>query len=145
MVTERAGATATSRRRPYPGWSIEVPDAFDEAFVREGEGYWHAWTGDRSISLTSIFLTESGRKVPAAQIAEHTRAIADPKHRPVELPPDLVGWAGTGPAEPGSIASRIVTGGLAVDGNLLIVTITSDDPVWALATWRSIRAHSRGH
>ena len=118
---------------------------FAEAFVLEGAGYWHAYEDDQSISLTSIFLTDGGRKVPAVQILEHLQAIADPKHEAVALPAGLCGWAGAGPAEAGAIASRLVSGGLAVDGNLLLATITSDDAQWALATWRSIQAHARGH
>jgi hypothetical protein len=48
-----------------------------------------------------------------------------------ELPSGLVGQAATGPAVQPAKAARMLCGMLAVDGRLLIATITSDDPDWA--------------
>ena len=138
-------AEPTSRRRVFPGWSIEVPDAFEEDFVFEGAGYWHAWDKARSVSLTSIILAEEGRPVSARRIIEQTSALADGGTRVHAMPPGRIGWAFTARAEPGSRASRLISGGIAVDGLILLATVTADDADWAMRTWLSIRSHPRGH
>jgi hypothetical protein len=58
-----------------------------------------------------------------------------------ELPPGLVGLAATGPAVQPARAARVLSGMLAVDGRVLLVTMTSDDLTWARRVWRSIRAY----
>lgn len=138
-------AEQTTRRRAFPSWSVEIPVPFEEAFVHEGAGYWHAWDEGRSVSLTSIILTEHGRLVPADAIARQTRGAIAHLAELRDLPTGLLGWVGHGPAEPGSRASRLISGGLAVDGCILLATITADDLGWARSIWLSIRSHPRGH
>jgi hypothetical protein len=145
MPTKMGQREATTRRRVFPGWSIEVPEAFSETFLIEGGGYWHAWDSKRSVSMSSILLTEDGRPVPADLIIRETRTLADAGDPVVEMPAAHPGWATKLPAEPGARASRLLSGGLAVDGVVLLVTITADDSDWALRTWLSIRSHPRGH
>lgn len=145
MQARTASLGDTTRRRAFPSWSIEIPDSFDETFVHEGAGYWHAWDLRRSVSLTSIVLTERGRLVPAADIVRQTSRAIGPLTEVHELPAGLLGWAGHGPADPGSRAARLVSGGVAVDGCLLLATITADDLNWARSIWLSIRSHPRGH
>jgi len=58
-----------------------------------------------------------------------------------ELPSGLQGWAVAADAIQQARASRMLTGMLAVNGLVLVVTITSDDLAWAHMTWRTIRAH----
>ena len=120
-----------------------MPESFLETFVTEGAGYWHAYDARRSISLTSVILTENGRPVRARRIARETRHLASGD--PVRANPgDRPGWAFRAQADPEARASRLLSGGVAVDGNILIATITADDDAWALATWLSIRSHPRG-
>lgn len=135
----------TTRRRVFPGWSIEIPEAFEETFVVEGAGYWHAYDETRSVSLTSIVLTEDGRPVSAARIVQETRGLAGGGEIITQLPAGRPGWACRAPADSEARASRLISGGVAVDGVLLLATVTADNDAWALRTWLSIRSHPRGH
>ena len=130
---------AVTERRVFPAWSITIPASFDETFVLE-DGYWHAFDQERSISLTSMLLTDAnGSPVPAELIAERFEAL---QGAPVgETPAGLLGWAVEADAIPPAKASRMLQGMLAVDGRVLIVTITADDRDWARGTWLSIRHH----
>jgi hypothetical protein len=124
-------------RLVFETWSIEIPLHFAEDFVEDGS-YWHAWDACRSVSLTSLLLTDGGSPVPAELIA---RELPGEFGAPVEDRPDgLVGWCGIGPAVQPARASRALSGFVAVDGRVLIVTITSDDVEWARTVWRSIRS-----
>ena len=144
MQTSPAFLEPTTRRRAFPGWSVEIPTSFDETFILEGVGYWHAWELRRSVSLTSIFLTERGKRVPADEIVRQTRNVG-PLEEFQDFPVGLIGWVGQGVALRGSRASRLVSGGLAVEGCILLATITADDLAWARSIWLSIRSHPRGH
>lgn len=145
MQASTASLGQISRRRAFPSWSIEIPDSLEETFVHEGAGYWHAWGRRRSVSLTSILLTERGTRVRAADIVRQTSGLIGPLAEFHELPAGLLGWVGQGPTEPGSRASGLVSGGVAVDGCLLLATITADDLKWARSIWLSIRNHPLGH
>jgi hypothetical protein len=125
------------RRRVFEAWSVEIPAAFAETFV-DGS-YWHGYDDDRSVSMSSILLTDPNGPVSADRILRELPAL---EGRAIdELPPGLVGLATTGPSIHPAKASRMLTGVLAEDGRLLIVTITSDDLNWARDVWRSIRSH----
>lgn len=128
-------------RRPFEAWSIAIPSTFTEAFVVEG-GYWHAYDDERSVSLTSVILTEEGILVPAESILAQLGTAPLPEGTPLAtLPPGLGGCAVEAAAMQPARASRTVSGMLATDGRVLIATITGDDLEWARDTWLSIRAH----
>jgi len=122
-------------RQVFVLWSIRIPASFEETFVHEDD-YWHAWDANRSVSLTSIVVTDRGRPVGAGEIL---RTIPPPAGEPVATPPGLVGWAVEAPAAPRTRAPRSISGVIATDGRLLLATITGDDPRWTTATWLSIR------
>lgn len=138
MVTSLRLAEPTVVRRIFEAWSIEIPASFAETFIDE-DPYWHAYDEHRSVSLTSIVLTDKGRPVPAALILRELPALDG---TPVaELPPGLIGRAVTGSSVRPAKASRVLSGILVVDGRLLIATITSDDLDRARQIWLSIRSH----
>jgi hypothetical protein len=122
-------------RQVFALWSIRIPASFEETFVH-GDDYWHAWDADRSVSLTSIVVTDRGRPVGPGELL---RTFPPLTGDPVATPPGLVGWAVAAPAVQPARASRAISGVIATDGRLLLVTITGDDPNWTTATWLSIR------
>ncbi len=126
--------------RPFPSWSIRLPASFRHVFVHEDENdYWHARDGQRSVSMSSFELTDGSGPVAADQILEELTA---PDGRPLAArPPGLPGWAVEDEAPQPAAASRCLYGMLAVDGRVLIVTITCDDREWTTRTWCSIRFH----
>jgi len=128
-----------TRRRAFEAWSILVPIVFQETFI-EDDRYWHAWTEQASISLTSIVMTERRRAVAAeALIGALSPIIEGPLID--DLPPGLIGCAAIGPSPQPARAATGLSGLLAVDGRLLLTTITSDDVSWLRETWLSIQAH----
>ena len=136
MGNAAARAEPTVYRRVFERWSVTIPAGMDETFL-ENEGYWHAWDARRSISLTSIHLSDRrGQPVPAVAILEQTPPM-DGEAMP--LPDDLPGWAVLVVVPDSPLASRAVSGIVVADGNFLIVTVTSDDLEWAQSIWRSIR------
>lgn len=138
MVPSAQLAEPTVVRRVFEAWSIEIPASFAETYIDE-DSYWHAYDEHRSVSLTSILLTDKGRPVPAEMIL---RELPQLEGTPCEeLPPSLFGRAVSGASVRPAKASRVISGILAVDGRLLIATITSDDLDWALQTWLSICSH----
>jgi hypothetical protein len=72
-------------RRVFEAWSIEIPSRFAETFVEE-DAYWHAWTSDRSVSLTSMLLTDRrGRPMPFDELTRELDRIDPlPKGEPVK-------------------------------------------------------------
>jgi hypothetical protein len=125
-------------RRVFPAWSVEIPESFAETFV-EDDAYWHAWDDHRSVSLTSIHLTDDRGPVSAGMIARRFPRLDG---SPVDdLPPGVAGRAVTTSAPLPARASQMLTGMLAAPGRLLVVTITTDDLDWARRTWLSIRTH----
>lgn len=123
-------------RRVFPAWSIELPTSFVETFVRDGD-YWHAYDEHRSVSLTSIAMTDRRGPVPAAALAKSIpRLDGDPIR---ELPGGLIGRAVLVAATQPARASHALSGMLAAAGRILVVTITSDDLAWVRRTWLSIR------
>ena len=143
-MTRRSAAAVEPliRRRVFPSWSIAVPPGLNETWVTDG-GYWHAYADDRTVSLSSVNLTDHGRPVPAPLILEQ---MEPSDGVPVTvMPPGLSGWAVTCPAPPNPVgAARMLSGMLATDGHVAIVTITTDDVSWALDVWQSIRRHADG-
>lgn len=126
----------TALRQVFPRWSIAIPAGFRETYVHE-EQYWHAWDMDRSVSLTSVLaVDQQGEPVPAQSLLE--QLPAEPGHR-IDPPPGLDGWAVDIAQEQPARASRAISGIVAVDGGLLLATVTSDDLAWATRVWRSIR------
>jgi hypothetical protein len=137
-------ADRTIIRRVFSSWTIEIPASFAETFVDEG-GYWHAYDAHRSISLTSMAVNDEHGPVSAERIMRQLRPVKRKGGAPVdELPPSCVGWAITADALQPARASRMLSGMLALDGRVLIATITSDDLDWARSTWLSIRACPSG-
>lgn len=129
-------------RRVFPSWSVELPPTFEETFVEE-DGYWHGWDQARSVSLTSMTITdERGRPVNADAIQEQMRPLlsGDPVD---EIPPGLIAWATTDAAPASARASRMLQGMIATHGRVLLVTVTGDDLAWARDVWLSIRHHER--
>lgn len=126
-------------RRVFLHWSIRVPTTFEETFVAE-DGYWHAWDEHRSVSLTSMAITDRrGRPAPAAVLLRDHPSLPG---TPVDvMPPGLTGIAAFGPIPQPARASSALSGLIPVEGRLLLVTITTDDVAWALETWQSIRHH----
>jgi hypothetical protein len=125
-------------RQAFPTWWISVPPEFETTFVH-GDDYWHAWDARRSVSLTSIVLTDprnGDRPVPAAEVLE---AMTPMPGEPVPMPEGLAGWAVVVDAPPPARATRAVTGIVVVDGRVLLGTITADDIAWATTVWRSIQ------
>ena len=125
-------------RRVFPSWSVEIPPSFEETFV-EQDMYWHAWDEARSVSLTSMTIAdERGRPVSADAIEERMRPLlsGDPV---AEVPLGLIAWATTDAAPASAKASQVLQGVVATRGRVLLVTVTSDDLVWARGVWLSIR------
>jgi hypothetical protein len=127
-------------RQVFPRWAMTIPVDFDETFRAE-DGYWHAWDERRSVSLTSVAISDRhGRRVSAARILKRIVNLI-----PVEgsdrlpMPAGLDGWAVIITPEPPARASRAITGIIAVEGTALLATITSDDLSWATIVWMSIR------
>jgi hypothetical protein len=142
MIDSDAHVERTIRRRVFAGWSVEIPPTFAETFVDDGS-YWHSSDEVRSISFSSIVLSDAQGPVSAARIV---RELPSLEGTPLEeLPAGLSGQAVTCPAPQPAKAGRMLSGMLAVDGRLLIATITSDDLDWARRVWRSIRSHERGN
>ena len=140
MVTAARRTERTFDRRVFRSWSIAVPIGMEEAFI-EKDGYWHAWSDGRTISLSSIVITDRrGDAVPARKILVKLPAMHG---EAVQVPNELPGWARSIEAPDVSSAARAISGILVVDGNVLIVTVTSDDPEWNRSTWRSIRHQPR--
>jgi hypothetical protein len=134
-------AVLPSRRRIFPAWSVEVPDTFDETFVAD-DGYWHAWDEHRSVSLTSLVLTDKrGRPSQEAIAAQLPELEGTPL---VDGPPGLTSRAVLTDAVQPARAARVLTGFLVADGRVLLATITSDDLDWARSVWSSIRYHESG-
>ena len=127
-------------RQVFEAWSLEMPLSMTDTFVLE-DGYSHAYDASRSISLTSLALTDNqGRPVSADELF---RTLQLPLEGDIinELPPGLLAWAASGPAIQPARASTMLQGMIATDGRVLLVTITSDDVAWARQVWLSIRHH----
>jgi len=127
-------------RRVFPAWSISVPTSFAETFVAK-DGYWHAYDAHRSVSLTSVQVSDHRGPVPARMILDRFGPILEGTAIP-ELPPGTAGWAVQAEAIKPARASRTLSGVLVADGRVLVVTITSDDLPWARGIWSSIRYHA---
>jgi hypothetical protein len=127
----------TVMRQVFPYWSITIPAGFAETFVPE-DGYWHAWDDRRSVSMTSVLVTDHGRPVSARLILE--QFPAEPGDG-AALPPGFDGWAVVVTAPQPARAPRAITGIIVRDGRVLIVTVTAEDLTWAAGVWQSIRAH----
>ena len=136
MVDLPGPAEPTVVRRVFETWSIEVPASFAETFVA-ADSYWHGYDDHRSVSLTSLHVTDKGRPVSAERIS---RQLPPLDGLPVdELPPGLIGRAARIATVKSARASQALSGLLATEGRLLIVTITGDDLEWTQRVWRSIR------
>ncbi len=142
MIQNPTATELTIRRRAFEAWSIEVPAAFAEIFVAD-DHYWHAYDERRSVSLSSIVISEHGDPVSADRILARVGPLDG---SPVDqVPPGLPGRATICAAPQPAIASRFLSGVLATDGRVLLVTITSDDPEWAMRVWLSIRSLPAPH
>ncbi len=135
MESFAAPLELTVVRQVFAVWSIRIPVSFAETFVHEKE-CWHAWDADRSVSLTSMLVTDRGRPVGARELLRTIPLMTGDR---LATPPGLVGWAVEAPAVEAAHASRAVSGVIATDGRLLLATITGDDSRWTTATWLSIR------
>jgi hypothetical protein len=126
-------------REVFETWTIRIPASFSETFVDE-DAYWHGWDDDRSVSLTGMLIWSPDGPVPGALNADvRPDLVGDLDGVPLDvLPPGVHGRAVVAPAIQPARASTTVSGVLAIDGHLLIVTITADDLDWARRTWLSI-------
>ena len=139
MVSRFVPVEPTIVRRVFEAWSIDVPASFAETFVA-ADSYWHAYDEHRSVSLTSLVVTDHGRPVSAERIA---RQIPSLDGSPLDvLPIGLIGCAASVATAHPARASRALSGLLATEGRLLLVTITGDNPEWARRIWLSIRGHA---
>jgi hypothetical protein len=139
-LTGRTGAPVERLvvRHVFETWSVEIPASFDETFVDE-DAYWHAYDDERSISLTSLLIrAEHGPVRAESMMAVFPVGEGEPIP---ELPPAVLGWAVKCDAIQPARARRCISGVVAVDGRILLTTITSDDTEWARRTWLSIRHH----
>ena len=124
-------------RHVFRTWWIRIPRSFEETVIYD-DSYWHAYDEHRSVSLTSLMLDDGSGPVPAAEIFRHATQIL--RGLPVdEAPPGVRARAVTARAPRSSRARRLLSGVAAVDGNLLLATVTSDDQEWARRVWVSIR------
>jgi hypothetical protein len=138
MPRTHAPTEPTIERRVFEAWSIQVPAVFAETFVHEDD-YWHGYDEHRSVSLTSVLLSERGQPASAERILDQLGPLDG---SPIDqLPPGLLGYAATSEATQPARAGRVLQGLLATYGRVLVVSITSDDPDWALRAWLSIRSH----
>jgi hypothetical protein len=129
----------TVERRVFEAWSIEIPAAFTETFV-DADGYWHGHDERRSVSLSSFVVSEERDPVRASRILRQAPPLDG---SPVDqMPPGLLGRAAMCAAPEPARASQLLSGLLATDGHLLLVTVTSDDLEWARRVWLSIRSHA---
>jgi hypothetical protein len=127
----------TITRRIFVAWSVDIPATFAESFVEDGS-YWHAFDDERSVSLSSIVLRDALGPVTAERILLELPPL---EGEPLdELPSGLMGRAAYGPAMQPAIAANALSGMVAVDGRLLIATVTGNDMEWAIRVWRSIRS-----
>ena len=97
-------------RRPFQAWSIAIPAAFDETFIRDGQ-YWHARDASRSVSLTSMTVVDGARRVPSRELLERLPRIDGVPV--VDLPGRLQGCAAEIVAEPPAIAAHAKARGCA--------------------------------
>jgi hypothetical protein len=140
MIRSEPRVERTITRRIFEAWSVEIPAGFAETFVDDGPNpYWHAWDDERSVSLSSILASDAHGPVSAERIVRELPSLEGAAVD--ELPQRLIGRAATGPTVQPAIAAHMLSGILAVDGRVLIATITSDDTEWARRVWRSIRSH----
>jgi hypothetical protein len=137
MSSDTGTTDWTVLRRVFEAWSIEIPMSFEETFVKD-DGYWHAYDEHRSVSLTSLAIVDDRGPVDARRILDQLPPL-DGEPVP-QLPDGLPGSAVTAEAPQPARAARLLTGVLAIDGRLLIATITGNDGSWRLRTWLSIRA-----
>jgi len=82
VVASASNVEVLFERRVFPHWSIAIPAGMDETTVESG-GYWNASDERRSISLTSLILTDKrGRRLPAKHVgvfgADHPGRRASP-------------------------------------------------------------------
>jgi hypothetical protein len=128
----------------YPQWSITLPTDLWTAVCSIETG-WHARDDHRSVSLSSIGLTERGRPIPADRIAAQIGTGFLPRGQTVPDQPDgLAARAVFAPVVPPTVASRALMGVVMADGWLLVTTITADDEAWCRRVWRSIKHHPDG-
>jgi hypothetical protein len=135
MEAVRAPLEPSVVRQVFAVWSIRIPASFEETFVH-GDDYWHAWDPHRSVSLTSLVVSDRGRPVGAQELL---RTFMPSPGDPVATPQGLAGWAVAAPAAQPARASRAISGVLATHGRVLLATITGEDPGWTISTWLSIR------
>src|SRR5213083_1212314 len=94
MIKTRAPVERTITRQVFEAWSVEIPATFAETFVVE-DSYWHAYHDERSVSLTSILVSDADGPVSADRIVRQLPRLEGTALD--ELPPGLVGLAATGP------------------------------------------------
>ena len=140
MGSIAAHAEPTVVRQVFPHWSITIPAAFAETIV-DKDGYWHAWDAQRSVSLTSLLITDRrGQPVTSRRILK--RFPTEPGDR-VAMPPELDGWAVVYTQQQPARGPRAISGLIAMRGCVLIATMTAEDLAWAAGVWHSIRGDPR--
>jgi hypothetical protein len=130
---------AVVHRRVFPSWSVDIPETFSETIAEEG--YWHAYGGGRSVSITSIVVHDKDGPVPARQLAAELMAI---QGAPIAERPLGLGHAAVHEERRDGKLTQVFQGLLAVTGTILLITITGGDLPWAMRTWLSLEHHGRG-
>jgi hypothetical protein len=124
-------------RRVFPSWSVGVPESLSETVAQEG--YWHAYDGNRSVSMTSVVVHDKHGPVSARKLAAEYMAVAG---TPVpDRPPGLDGRAVLRTEVLNGETKNVLQGLLAATGTVLLITITGADLAWAMGTWLSVRHH----
>lgn len=129
---------AVVHRGVFPSWSVDIPETFSETTAEEG--YWHAYGGGRSVSITSMVVSGKRGPVPAKRLAAELMAL---EGTPITKRPLGLGHAAIRDEDRDGRTTQVFQGLLCVRGKVLLITITGGDLPWALRTWLSLRHH--GH
>ncbi len=127
-------------RQVFGSWSVEVPASFEETFI-EKDSYWHAWDETRSVSLTSLIIEDKHGRPVGADAINRSMVMLLEGNAVDGAPSGLIGRAVTASAIQPARASQMLQGMIAERGRVLLVTVTSDDLLWARELWMSIRHH----
>lgn len=123
----------------FPHWAVSIPREL-RVIEPDDDQYWHARDEHRSVSLTSMEVTEAGARVSARRLLDQVGSLLLPKGRRItEAPPGLAARAVYARVPAPGVASRALQGVVVADGFILIATITADDEAWCRAVWRTIR------
>jgi hypothetical protein len=144
VVDLASSAPIGYRRRPVKyvteGWSITVPGDFADTFEGDGSTLL-LFDATRSVRVTTFTATrDDGSPVPAAKLIASEHAS---DRTPIEIPlaNGVLSKASIGDSATDGEAHRLLSGCAAVDGRLVIATIThpdASDDAWARAVFATL-------